>query len=104
MRIRNTLIETAINKAQRSHCKYKISAIGLNKRGELVDTSTNTHRFNRKGGGEHAEVRLMRKHPRSLKTIIICRVNRNRELLPIHPCETCASIAKKLGIRILTIV
>jgi len=40
----------AIKKAKKSNCKYKIVAIGLNRKGDIVGFSTNVPRFKRFGG------------------------------------------------------
>lgn len=92
-----------IKKAKQSICRFRISAIGFNKRGEFVGSSTNKPRFSRKGGGSHSELVLMNKYGRRLKTIFIFRINEVGDLLPIDPCETCATKAKELGIKIKSI-
>jgi|GEM_PF-1906653 len=97
------IINQLTAKAHKSDCKYKISAIGFDKKGELVGITNNTHRFIGKGRGLHAEMRLMKHYGNNLKTIIICRVGRSGLMRPIEPCETCARIAAKLGIKIHTI-
>jgi hypothetical protein len=66
-RLHHNHINIAIKKAATSSCRYKISALGFNKRGELVATATNRPRFYRHGGGIHAEMALMKEHPKSLK-------------------------------------
>lgn len=97
------IIEKALKKAEQSECRFRISAIGINKRGEVISKSTNRQRFTRKGGGLHAEMLLMRKHKRALKTIIICRIGNGGDILPIEPCATCAEKAEELGIKIITV-
>ena len=97
------LIKIAIKRALNSFCRYRISALGFNRKGELISTSFNKPRFCRKGGGIHAEMELMKKHTKSLKSILICRVNNRGKLMPIHPCQTCQDKANDLGIRILTV-
>ena len=105
MTISEYISDRAVNKALQSPCEQKISALGFNKRGELVSTASNTLRFPRKGGGIHAEVAIMRDaKKKGITTILICRVNPSRGLLPIEPCEHCAKLAKKLNIRIISIM
>jgi len=101
--IKHYVLRTAIKKALTSSCRYRISALGFNKRGELVATTTNKPRFYRKGGGVHAEMALMLGHPKSLKTILICRVGKNGDLAQIDPCVTCNMKAAELGIKIITV-
>jgi len=64
---------------------------------------TDWPRFSRAGAGMHAEMAVMIKAPRSLRTIIIVRVNRKGVLMPIHPCKQCAEKAEELGITIKSI-
>lgn len=97
------LVSTAIKKANQSVCRYKISAIGLDKNGKMVVKSTNHVRFQRKGGGVHAEMHAMKVAGAAIKELIICRINNKGETLPIHPCPTCAKKAKELGIKITSI-
>lgn len=91
-------------KALQSASKFKIAAVGLNSKDECVVRYTNSVRFSRKGGGLHAEMRVMQcAHSKNIKTIIICRINKNGKFLPIQPCETCAEKALELGIKIISI-
>ena len=98
-----TVVNRLIRRASKSFCRYKISAIGLGKKGEVISYGVNKPRFERKGGGLHAEMVLMAKYQDLIKTIIICRVNNRGKLRPIHPCQMCRRKAKELGIRILTV-
>jgi len=98
------VINIARKRALKSSCGYKISVLGFNKKFELVCSYTNKPRFYHKGGGIHAEMALMRKHPKSIKTIILCRVCAKGKFLPINPCKTCNEKAKDLGIKIIPIL
>jgi len=93
----------AINKAKQSRCVYKVSAIGLNKKGEVIAKATNKHRFMKPGGGKHAEMEVMLKAGKALKTIILCRVGGGGKILPIDPCPVCRAKAEELGIRIVSV-
>jgi len=95
--------EIAINKAKTSPCRYKISAVGFDKKGKVVGICTNNHRFVKYGGGIHAERRLISRYGDLIKTILICRVGNSGELLPIHPCKTCQKIADKYSIKIISV-
>lgn len=97
------MIKKLIKKAIQSPCKFKIAAVGISKKGNILGYSTNQFRFVKYSGGLHAERLLMNKFKGSLHKIIICRVNNSGELLPIEPCHICQKIAKKLGIRIESI-
>jgi cytidine deaminase len=91
-------------KAMQSNSKFRIAAFGFNKKGECVLKSRNGFRFNRKGGGIHAEMKIMQEaNKKGIKTILICRVGRSGELRPIEPCETCQKKANELDIKIISI-
>ena len=101
-----TLVEItniAINKAKQSCCRYRISAIGLNKKGEIIGAAYNKPRFDRLHGGLHAEANLIRRHGKQISSIIICRVGNSGSLLPIKPCDKCKELAYKLNIKIVSI-
>jgi hypothetical protein len=95
------LIDRLVRKAEQSDCRYKVGAMGLNRRGEVVGLATNQHRFARKGGTVHAELHLMRKAGPSLRKIIICRIGTGGRILPIDPCCVCAEKAAENGIEII---
>ena len=92
-----------IKKALSSKCKHRVSAIGLDYRGRIIDCTCNRHRFPRLGGGMHAERLLILRNPKSLKTIMICRVGRQGNLLPIQPCASCLTLARKRGVKIISV-
>jgi cytidine deaminase len=97
------LIRLAVKKANQSVAVYRISAIGLNKKGEVIYTAVNKHRFNRPGGGTHAEMIVMLKAGPGLKSILLCRIGNSGDLLPISPCVACARKAKELNIKIVSV-
>jgi cytidine deaminase len=99
----SAILDRLIKKASTSPCRFRIAAIGLDYRGRVIISRTNSPRFVRHGGGTHAEMSVMISAPRSLRTIIIVRVNRRGELRPIDPCATCARKAEELGIQIRTL-
>ena len=92
-----------IRKALKSACRFKIAAMGVNHRGEVVGVTFNSPRFCRYGGGNHAEIMLMKRYGRHLETIYICRVSRTGKLLPIVACGNCKKKAEELGIKIISI-
>lgn len=95
----------AVKKALQSSCKFRVSAIGFNKKMECVAKATNISRFPWKSGGMHAERRLMNMAKRKgIKSILICRVGKSGNLRPIDPCPTCAQKAKELNIKLIKLV
>lgn len=99
------ITERARKKALQSICKIRVAALGFNKAGVCVMTRTNTPtKFGRKGGGRHAERRIMSVARRKgIVRILICRVGDGGVLRPIDPCPQCQAVADKLGIAIDTI-
>ena len=98
------IFDRARKKAAQSNCKFFVAAFGFNKSGVVVIAKTNRPRFNRYGGGLHAERLVMQQaKKRGVVRIMICRVGKAGTLLPIEPCETCQKIANKLGIEINTV-
>lgn len=95
------LLRKAKKKALESICKYRVAAIGLNRRGEVICSYSNKPRFSRTGGSVHAEMRVMLQSGRALKTILLCRVNARGDLVGIRPCVTCAAKASELGVKIV---
>ena len=100
--VNESIRRIAVRKAGQSVCQYRVSAIGLNKRGEVVCSATNRPFLDKPHGSLHAEHAVMLMS-NSLKTIVICRLGRAGDVRPIHPCQTCARIANKKGIKIVTI-
>ena len=92
-----------IKKASQSICKFRVAALGFNSEGVCVASASNRPRFSHKGGGIHAERKLMELKSKGIVKILICRIGNGGDLLPIDPCETCQKIADKLGIRIVSI-
>jgi len=97
-------ISRAIQKAKRSPCRYKISCIGLNKQGQPIVYSSNSPRFKKAGGSVHAEMAMMKKYPKVVRTVVLVRVGVKGNILPIDPCPACARKAWELGIKIVNIV
>ncbi len=97
------IFERLYKKALESICRYRIAAIGIDYRGTPITIANNQPRNLYKGGGIHAEQRVMYKSPKSLKKIIIIRVGDSGEVRPIEPCDICAEKAAELGIKIESI-
>ncbi|MFW6272679.1 MAG: hypothetical protein ACOC2U_02730 [bacterium] len=97
------LIKKAVKKAITSDCRFKVSALGFNAKGDFIGSKTNIRRFECKGGGLHAEINLIHEYGAKVRTIVICRVSKSGNLLPIDPCPNCQKVADKLGIKILSI-
>jgi cytidine deaminase len=94
----NDLIKRAIKKASKSPIKYRVAAIGFNKKGEVLGIVQNTTGIHLERQF-HAEERLMTRYT-DLRKILILRIGIGGKLRPIHPCNVCAKMAEKRGIKI----
>lgn len=94
----STLVPRMVRAALRSHCIYKVVAVGIDSRGRIISLATNTPRLSSRGF--HAEERVIFTSPKSLKKIFILRVGARGELLNIDPCAMCQKLARKRGITI----
>lgn len=99
----NDHIERLRRKASKSICRYRIAAIGFDMRGNPLCIKFNAPGFDRKGGGVHAEIAVIRHSPKNLYRIIIARVAANGVFLPIDPCDKCMKAMSERGIRYSTI-
>ena|ERR1051325_8695693 len=92
-----------VKKAKTSHCRYRVAALGINDKGVVVSSATNSHRIMRRGAGLHAEMQILRRSPKNLKTIIIARVGNSGILRNIKPCTSCKKQCEQMGIKIVSI-
>lgn len=92
-------------KAIKSPCRFKISAIAISHKGEVLGVSRNSFQpvKLKEHLGIHAEMKLMSQYGRNIKTIFIMRTGNSGSILPIDPCEICKEKAKELGIKIMNI-
>lgn len=100
------LSDDILNKAKKyssnTCCHTKVVAIAFTKKKELLGFSTNRRRFFRKGGGIHAEQRLIKRYKNNIKYIYIFRFNKNGSKLSIHPCPICYKLSEKYDIKIIS--
>jgi len=97
------IIDIARKKAEQSQSKYRISAIAFDSQGKILATAVNRPRFNRKGGGVHAEIAALQKGGPRTHSILICRIGNSGDLLEIEPCEYCQKILDKKGIKVYSV-
>lgn len=105
--ISKQIVSMLCRKAKQAQSTYKISAMAFNHKGELLGCATNGFRTENlkpaRGTGCHAERKLMARYAHNIRTIIICRIGKTGDLLPIEPCAVCQKIADKMGIRIISV-
>lgn len=100
-----------IEKASHSACTYKVSAVAFDKKGNILGHATNKHSVwdvldfgkGRAGTSRHSERELLKRYGQNIKSILICRVGRSGEILPIDPCPACRKAANKYGIKIVSV-
>lgn len=113
-RVPSNIKDIARQKASNSGCTYRVSAIAFDRKGDILGTASNKHAVwnvvqndpcgrGRRGTARHAERILCAKYGKHIKTIVICRVGKSGELRPIDPCPTCAKVAAKMGVKIVSI-
>jgi deoxycytidylate deaminase len=82
-------------------CRHRVVACGLDNNNNIISLATNTPRLQSRG--YHAEERVIFSSPKSLRKILIIRVNKKGDLLPIHPCNNCFELAVKRNIDIIPV-
>lgn len=93
----SSLLPRMIRAASRVQgCQHRVVAAGIDFRGRIIGLATNRPRLQNRGW--HAEEWLLYRSPRSLSRILLVRVNKVGELLPIEPCAHCAKLANRRGV------
>lgn len=99
-----SLLERLRRKAAKSPARFRVAALGLNRAGVVVAVGFSRQRYNRAGGGWHAEDHIFRvARKRGVVEIIICRVGKSGVVRPIEPCRRCSHLADVLGITIRSV-
>jgi hypothetical protein len=83
-------------KAKNIPCRYKVVAAGLDKNGNIIDITGNSHRLEARSW--HAEEVLIFRNPPNIRRILIGRFNKSGKCLAILPCSHCSKIAANRGI------
>lgn len=87
-------------------CAYRIVAVAYTKKGNMLGIEMNGHRMLppvRRGTGKHAEAALIKRFGKRIDKIYILRTGNSGDILPIHACDACASMAAKIGATIIPI-
>lgn len=92
-------------KAVQGGTNYHIAAAAYSKLGNLLGISCNNVntklKKSKKGMGIHAERELISKYGKKIKYIVLSRMNNSGNNLPIHPCENCAKMIERYGIKVI---
>ena len=97
-----SLVPRMIRAGLRVHfCRYRVIAAGIDNRNRIISIATNSPRLPNRG--YHAEERIIFSSPKSLRKILILRVNNRGQMLPIDACAKCQNLADKRGVSIESI-
>jgi len=104
----SSIIQTALKEAEKSKERYRIGAV-IFKGTKIISKAHNELRFcnrlhpkyKRFEFSLHAEQKAIINARTSLKrtSILIVRINRKGELLPIMPCKYCMAYLNEVGIK-----
>lgn len=94
----SSLIPRMIRAGLKVNLRYRVVAAGIDNRNRIISLATNSPRLPNRG--YHAEERVIFSSPKSLRRILILRVNNRGQMLPIDPCFKCQSLADKRGVTI----
>jgi deoxycytidylate deaminase len=96
----NVLFETAQKTAEKSPCKFKVSCVLVDSRGNVVATGYNHHGNRRNKLGQwsiHAEADALNKVRKPSTNLTAFVYRRGAKI--ITPCATCTELLKSYGIR-----
>ena len=107
VRTSETIIQRLKKKASQSLSSYRLSGVAISKNGEILGFAKNTFRKDNitegRYSGRHVEKALIDQYGSNIATILIMRIGKSGDTLPIDPCPKCAKLAEKLGISIKSI-
>ncbi len=98
-----TVEQLLVRTAKKSPCRYKVSAVAFSKKGNILGQAYCKHNLPKDGGGVHAERELMSRYGNNIHSILIMRINKQGDILPIKPCKVCQKIADRKGIVIKSV-
>jgi len=92
------LLNRVRKKAIKATTAYRVIAVGCV--GGKIVVCACSHRFTRKGGGIHAEEKVMIRR-KDVEKIFLFRFSKTGNMLQIEPCNRCSKHATRLGIKII---
>ena len=102
-RLKCRLGEKGLKRKRQRYSMQVVAAIAVSKKGNVLGTSCNNPSHVPGMRQKHAEGILMARFGKAIDKILILRVGRKGNLLPIEPCEQCCKLALRLGITIVSI-
>jgi cytidine deaminase len=89
--------------AHKSPCRYRIAAMAISHKGEIIAMATNKQRFMTTGGGIHAEINVLRKcKAEGIAKLFLVRIGAGGAVRPIKPCQRCQKLLNKLNITVVS--
>lgn len=92
------------SKGSKSLCNYRVVAIALDKKGKFIGIKSNRPRNglnNNYRNSYHAEELLIHSMKAEIiDTILIGRIEKSGNFLPIDPCKDCQELADRYNIKI----
>jgi cytidine deaminase len=101
--VKREITEKVRAKALESGSRFRVAAMGLSKKGNVIACKNNVSRFPRHGGGIHAEENLIKSTGGRIHTLVLGRVGRSGKFRPINPCSKCRKMINKYNIKLETI-
>ena len=98
--IRRRLVEKGLKRKRQRYSMQVVTAIAVSKKGNILGSTCNSPSDVPGMRQKHAEGILMARFGKAINKILILRVGRKGNLLPIEPCEQCSKLALRLGITI----
>jgi len=95
-----SLIKKAYKRSTFTYCKFKVCAFCYDRRGRLLGITYALPRFNKQGGGLHAEMLGLQRWGTRIKRITLVRFGKSGDFLPIDPCKNCNRVLNKLNIKV----
>ena len=100
----NALLERMRKKALKSRSKFLICAVAFSKKNSILGINFSRPSSNRHCLANHAETGLILSiGGNKIDRILVCRVGRQGNCLPIDPCKGCQNIADRFKIKIETV-
>ena len=102
-----SLKDTIIRKATHSPSHIRMAGVAFNKKGEILGIMSNGFRAEQikpaKYSGNHVEKKLIQRYGNLISKIVLLRIGRGGDILPIDPCEKCQKLLDKYGIKVMTV-
>lgn len=101
------IYDLMFKKATHSPSRFRMAGVAFNKKGEILGFASNGFRKEQipftKHSGDHVEKKLIERYGSLISRIIILRIGRSGNILPIDPCPKCQKLLDKYGIKVVSV-